>query len=114
MVLFFKDKNELIYSVDSVEGLDLKNISKLEWLFVATYLKDCKVVPKKYLGGFLIRGGISDGFDKFPIVLPSYSRDHKSTTIAATHERSSPPSSQNKVVHPASGHAGAISFTVLI
>ncbi len=50
MVLFFKDKNELIYSVDSVEGLDLKNISKLEWLFVATYLKDCKVVPKKYLG----------------------------------------------------------------
>ncbi len=50
MVLFFKDKNELIYAVDSVEGLDSKNISKLEWLFVATYLKDCKVVPKKYLG----------------------------------------------------------------
>ncbi|MAU63526.1 MAG: phosphoribosylformylglycinamidine synthase [Flavobacteriaceae bacterium] len=50
MVLFFKDKNELIYAVDSVEGLDSKNISKLEWLFVATYLKDCKVVPNKYLG----------------------------------------------------------------
>ena len=50
MVLFFKDKNELIYAVDSVEGLDSKNISKLEWLFVATYLKECKVVPKKYLG----------------------------------------------------------------
>ena len=50
MVLFFKDKNELIYAVDSVEGLDSKNISKLEWLFVATYLKDCKVVSKKYLG----------------------------------------------------------------
>ena len=50
MVLFFKDKNELIYAVDSVEGLDSKNISKLEWLFVATYLKSCKVVPKKYLG----------------------------------------------------------------
>ena len=50
MVHFFKDKNELIYAIDSVEGLDSKNISKLEWLFVATYLKDCKVVPKKYLG----------------------------------------------------------------
>ena len=50
MVLFFKDKNELIYAVDSVEGLDSKNISKLEWLFVATYLKDCKVVSEKYIG----------------------------------------------------------------
>ena len=50
MVLFFKDKNELIYAVDSPEVLDSKNISKLEWLFVGTFLKNTKIIFKKFLG----------------------------------------------------------------
>ena len=50
MVLFFKDKNELIYAVDSLEVLDSKNISKLEWLFVGTFLKDTEVILKNFLG----------------------------------------------------------------
>ena len=50
MVLFFKDKNELIYAVDSPEILDSKNISKLEWLFVGTFLKNTKIIFKKFLG----------------------------------------------------------------
>ena len=50
MVLFFKDKNELIYAVDSPEVLDSKNISKLEWLFAGTYLNDTKIILEKFLG----------------------------------------------------------------
>jgi len=50
MVLFFKDKNELIYAVDSPEVLDSKNISKLEWLFVGAFLKNTKIIFKKFLG----------------------------------------------------------------
>jgi phosphoribosylformylglycinamidine synthase len=50
MVLFFKDKNELIYAVDSLEVLDSKNISKLEWLFVGTFLKDTEIILKNFLG----------------------------------------------------------------
>ncbi len=50
MVLFFKDKNELIYAVDSPEVLDSKNISKLEWLFTGTYLNDTKIILEKFLG----------------------------------------------------------------
>ena len=50
MVLFFKDKNELIYAVDSPEVLDSKNISKLEWLFVGTFLNDTKIILEKFLG----------------------------------------------------------------
>jgi hypothetical protein len=47
MVLFFKDKNELIYAVDSSEALDSKNISKLEWLFVSRFLNYSKISSKK-------------------------------------------------------------------
>ena len=50
MVLFFKDKNELIYAVDSSEALDSKNISKLEWLFVSRFLNYSKISSKKFLG----------------------------------------------------------------
>tara|TARA_B100001093_G_scaffold50869_1_gene43185 strand:+ start:3650 stop:7300 length:3651 start_codon:yes stop_codon:yes gene_type:complete len=50
MVLFFKDKNELIYAVDSLKVLDSKDISKLEWLFVGTFLKNTSVILKKFLG----------------------------------------------------------------
>ena len=50
MVLFFKDKNELIYAVDSLEFLDSKDISKLEWLFVGTFLVDTKIILEKFLG----------------------------------------------------------------
>ena len=50
MVLFFKDKNELIYAVDSSETLDSKNISKLEWLFVSRFLNYSKISSKKFLG----------------------------------------------------------------
>ena len=50
MVLFFKDKNELIYAVDSLEFLDSKDISKLEWLFVGTFLEDTKIILEKFLG----------------------------------------------------------------
>ena len=50
MVLFFKDKNELIYAVDSLEFLDSKDISKLEWLFVGTFLEDTKIILKEFLG----------------------------------------------------------------
>jgi hypothetical protein len=48
MVLFFKDKNELIYAVDSLEFLDSKDISKLEWLFVGTFLVDTKIILKNF------------------------------------------------------------------
>ena len=50
MVLFFKDKNELIYAVDSSETLDSKNISKLEWLFVSRFLNYSEISSKKFLG----------------------------------------------------------------
>ena len=50
MVLFFKDKNELIYAVDSAENLDSKNISKLEWLFVGKFLSKLSIIYDKYIG----------------------------------------------------------------
>ena len=50
MVLFFKDKNELIYAVDSSGALDSKNISKLEWLFVSRFLNYSEISSKKFLG----------------------------------------------------------------
>jgi phosphoribosylformylglycinamidine synthase len=50
MVLFFKDKNELIYAVDSPKDLDSKNISKLEWLFVGKYIDSNQISLKEFLG----------------------------------------------------------------
>ena len=50
MVLFFKDKNELIYAVDSPKDLDSKNISKLEWLFVGKYIDSNQISSKEFLG----------------------------------------------------------------
>ena len=50
MVLFFKDKNELIYAVDSPKDLDSKSISKLEWLFVGKYIDNNQISSKKFLG----------------------------------------------------------------
>jgi hypothetical protein len=50
MVLFFKDKNELIYSVNSTDVLNSTNISKLEWLFVGNYLNNTKVISEKFIG----------------------------------------------------------------
>ena len=50
MVLFFKDKNELIYAVDSPKDLDSKSISKLEWLFVGKYIDSNQISSKKFLG----------------------------------------------------------------
>ena len=50
MVLFFKDKKELIYAVDSNEVLDSKSISKLEWLFVGSFIENTKVILEQFLG----------------------------------------------------------------
>ena len=50
MVLFFKDKNELIYAVDSPKDLDSKSISKLEWLFVGKCINNNQISSKKFLG----------------------------------------------------------------
>ncbi len=50
MVLFFKDKKELIYAVDSNEVLDSKSISKLEWLFVGSFIENTKVILDQFLG----------------------------------------------------------------
>ena len=50
MVLFFKDKNELIYAVDSPKDLDSKSISKLEWLFVGKCIYNNQISSKKFLG----------------------------------------------------------------
>tara|TARA_B100000768_G_scaffold55104_1_gene53612 strand:- start:346 stop:3993 length:3648 start_codon:yes stop_codon:yes gene_type:complete len=50
MVLFFKDKNELIYSVNSTDVLNSMNISKLEWLFVGNYLNNTKVISEQFIG----------------------------------------------------------------
>ena len=50
MVLFFKDKNELIYAVDSPKDLDSKSITKLEWLFVGKCIYNNQISSKKFLG----------------------------------------------------------------
>ena len=50
MVLFFKDKNELIYAVDSSEKLDSINIAKLEWLFNGESISSSSVIKSKYIG----------------------------------------------------------------
>ena len=50
MVLFFKDKNELIYAVDSAEKLDSINIAKLEWLFNGESISSSSVIKSKYIG----------------------------------------------------------------
>ncbi|MFL2638680.1 MAG: phosphoribosylformylglycinamidine synthase [Flavobacteriaceae bacterium] len=50
MVLFFEDKNKLIYAVDSKVKLYSKDILKLEWLFGSKFLKNTNSIHKKYLG----------------------------------------------------------------
>jgi phosphoribosylformylglycinamidine synthase len=50
MILFFKDKNELIYAVGSAETLDSNNISKLEWLFNGKLISNSLIINCKYIG----------------------------------------------------------------
>ena len=50
MILFFKDKNELIYAVDSAEDLDSKNIIKLEWLFNSKFISNSPIIQANYIG----------------------------------------------------------------
>ena len=50
MILFFKDKNELIYAVDSAEDLDSKNIVKLEWLFNSKFISNSPIIQANYIG----------------------------------------------------------------
>ena len=50
MVLFFEDKNKLVYAVDTELKFNSKDILKLEWLFNSTFLNNKNVIQKKYLG----------------------------------------------------------------
>ena len=50
MVFFFKDKQNLIYTVDASNTINQKDIQKLEWLFNANFLTgktEIKEVEKK-------------------------------------------------------------------
>ena len=49
MVLFFKDKLNAIFAVDTPTQLSQPNIKKLEWLFVAKKL-DCTEINSVYIG----------------------------------------------------------------
>ena len=49
MVLFFKDKLNAIFAVDTPTQLSEPNIKKLEWLFVAKKL-DCTEINSVYVG----------------------------------------------------------------
>ena len=49
MVLFFKDKLNAIFAVDTPTQLSETNIKKLEWLFVAKKL-DCTEISSVYVG----------------------------------------------------------------
>ena len=50
MILFFKDKNELIYAADSAEDLDSINIAKLEWLFNSKFISNFPIIKGNYIG----------------------------------------------------------------
>ncbi|MDA1019443.1 MAG: phosphoribosylformylglycinamidine synthase [Bacteroidetes bacterium] len=50
MILFFKDKNELIYAADSAEDLDSINIAKLEWLFNSKFISNSPIIKGNYIG----------------------------------------------------------------
>ena len=50
MVFFFKDNQNLIFAVDSNRNLDEIDITKLEWLFNASYLSGVKKIKKSFLG----------------------------------------------------------------
>ena len=49
MVLFFKDKLNAIFAVDTPTLLSEPDIKKLEWLFVAKKL-DCTEINSVYIG----------------------------------------------------------------
>ena len=50
MVFFFKDNQNLIFAVNSNRNLDEIDITKLEWLFNASYLNGVKKIKKSFLG----------------------------------------------------------------
>ncbi|MBK56882.1 MAG: phosphoribosylformylglycinamidine synthase [Flavobacteriaceae bacterium] len=50
MVFFFKDNQNLIFAVNSNRNLDEIDITKLEWLFNASYLNGVKRIKKSFLG----------------------------------------------------------------
>ena len=50
MVFFFKDKQNLIYTVDTSNTINQKDIQKLEWLFNANFLTGKTEISGTFLG----------------------------------------------------------------
>ena len=50
MVFFFKDNQNLIFAVHSNSAPSQIDITKLEWLFNATYMNGVKKIEKTFLG----------------------------------------------------------------